>query len=332
MYARLVMRIALIMVMSAATGCGAGAASARRTTPARAVASAADAELEQARARADAAAERVVELESVLAMSQADVRALRAELADARHEQRTRTVRIGTPPVTHDDASADLPADFEREPSREAAAVRPVLRLYGEPRSEAPSPFVALASPAPRVTAAQASAPRLSAPPLALFDRLPVVAGSENDLPTVAAVTAAAPLGSVVAPRAPSESQRTSAAAVDEYRRALGLLHSRRFDEAVAALGDFLARYPGHAYADNATFWRGEAFYAQRAYPRAAAEFETVVTRFPEGNKVADALLKLGLCHAHMGDRTAAHAYFERVQREFPGTDAARIASREDAS
>ncbi len=336
------MRTALIIVMSAAAaGCGASAASGRPTTPARASAAPARTEVERLRAERDAQAERAAELESLLAMSQSEARTLRAELAQAEHADRGRTIRIGAASATHDEPAIEQPPEVDREPPREATGARPMLRLYGPaPLEPLAMPFALGATPGgsslPASTAASrtgASVPTsVPAPPLGAFDRLPVVPVGEGALPTVADITAAAPAGVSVAPPLPTASDTALAATVAEYRRALELVHARRYDEAAAALGQFLTRYPDHAYSDNALFWRGEAFYALRDYARAATEFAAVVSRFPGGNKVADALLKIGLCRARMGDRTGAHAYFQRVQRDFPGTDAARIALREDAS
>ena len=79
----------------------------------------------------------------------------------------------------------------------------------------------------------------------------------------------------------------------------------------------------------NALYWRAETHYALRAYDQAQAEFEAVVNRYPHGSKAADALLKAGLCRLRSGNRREAESVFERVQREYPETVAARMAARE---
>lgn len=89
---------------------------------------------------------------------------------------------------------------------------------------------------------------------------------------------------------------------------------------------------PSHAYVGNALYWRGEVRYAQREYARAAAEFQSVLDRLPRRHEAADALLKIGLCQVRMGDRARAHATFLRVREQYPNTEAARAALREDPS
>jgi tol-pal system protein YbgF len=120
--------------------------------------------------------------------------------------------------------------------------------------------------------------------------------------------------------------------AVERYRAALAHLEGRRLPEALTALTGFLDEFPAHPYAGNALYWRGEVRYAMRRYGEALRDFERLVRQHPRGEKAADALLKMGLCHQRMGDETRARAYFRRVRNEYPESVAARLASQEDAS
>ena len=88
-----------------------------------------------------------------------------------------------------------------------------------------------------------------------------------------------------------------------------------------------IARYPTHDYADNAQYWLGEAFYDQHDYPRAVSEFRATVSAYPLGNKVPDALLKIGLAYAALGEPAKARAALEQVLRQFPKTSPAAIAA-----
>ena len=84
--------------------------------------------------------------------------------------------------------------------------------------------------------------------------------------------------------------------------------------------------------ADNALYWRGEVLYAQRQYGRALRQFEGVLASAPDGDRVPDALYKIGLCHRRMGEPQRAREAFERLRTRFPDSKAARLASQEDAS
>jgi tol-pal system protein YbgF len=108
------------------------------------------------------------------------------------------------------------------------------------------------------------------------------------------------------------------------YESALALVRSKQYDKALDALTAFLVRYPDHPYAENATYWRGECFYAKGEYARAAEQFEGVTARFPYGNKAPDALLKLGLCQQRLGSQEQAQKTFGELRDRYPKSDAAR--------
>ncbi|MEZ4256928.1 MAG: tol-pal system protein YbgF, partial [Polyangiales bacterium] len=118
--------------------------------------------------------------------------------------------------------------------------------------------------------------------------------------------------------------------ALAEYQAALSNIRDRKFGAALKGLHEFLVKHPKHAYADNALYWKGEVLYAQRQYGQALVTFEDVVVRFPRGNRVSDAFLKAGLCHARMGNLKNARGYFQRLKSLFPDSVAARMASQED--
>ena len=120
---------------------------------------------------------------------------------------------------------------------------------------------------------------------------------------------------------------RGIAAAID-YRAAVELVKASKFDDAVAALRAFIARYPRHDYADNAQYWLGEAFYAQKDYARALVEFRRVVEVYPRGNKVPDALLKVGYCYQALGQGEKARAVLEQVVNNYPKSEPATLAAR----
>jgi tol-pal system protein YbgF len=153
------------------------------------------------------------------------------------------------------------------------------------------------------------------------------------DEQAAASSSAGGAAGSSGAPGAGSAGERSAASqdpVVAAYRRALRLVRDRQFGEALGALQDFVRSHPDHPFADNATYWVGEVHYAARRYDQALQTFGRVVSEYPEGNKVADALFKMALCHKRTGDLQKAAALLERVQRQYPDTIAARMASRED--
>jgi tol-pal system protein YbgF len=121
---------------------------------------------------------------------------------------------------------------------------------------------------------------------------------------------------------APEGNPRADASAA--YQAALDLVKARRYDEAEQDLAGFLARYPNHPHADNALYWSGECSYARGDYRGAVHRFRELVERYPAGNKVPDALLKLGMSQRELGDEKAARQSFALLRRNYPTTEAAQ--------
>jgi tol-pal system protein YbgF len=128
------------------------------------------------------------------------------------------------------------------------------------------------------------------------------------------------------ASRAPGRER--GGAAGNDYRAAVELVQAGRHADGAAALRAFLAKHPRHDFADNAQYWLGEASYAQKDYPTALAEFRSVVDKYPRGNKVPDALLKVGYCYLALGQTERSRAVLEQVVSLYPKTEPAVTAAR----
>ena len=62
---------------------------------------------------------------------------------------------------------------------------------------------------------------------------------------------------------------------------------------------------------------------------KAARAFGEVVGRFPQGNKVPDAMFKTGLCYRKVGENKLATDVFEQLLSHYPGTSSARLAGEQ---
>lgn len=155
----------------------------------------------------------------------------------------------------------------------------------------------------------------------------PVPPESRPDFPFVsppAPVLAPVPIPAPApTPAAPSsrdgEADRIFAAALAKLRAG---------DDGQAALEftAFVVQYPAHPQAAAAQNHIGEAYYRQRHYRQAMAEFQKTVDGYTEAAHVSEALLKIGLCQLALGDATRAKASWEQVVKQFPKSDAARQA------
>jgi tol-pal system protein YbgF len=178
--------------------------------------------------------------------------------------------------------------------------------------------------PAPARRAPAASRTPAARPPAPLLD-VPVVADRLEVTRRVPVLSARTTRSKTRDHDAPSE---RSGDAASDYRIAVELVKAGKHDEAVAALRSFVTRYPRHDYADNAQYWLGEAFYAQKDYARALTEFRKVIEVYPRGNKVPDALLKVGYCHHVMGQAEKARAVLEQVVNLYPKSEPAALAAK----
>lgn len=117
-----------------------------------------------------------------------------------------------------------------------------------------------------------------------------------------------------------------SAAAQAIYDRGYTLYHQGRYVDAETSFQQFLQGYPGTELTDNAQYWIGECRFARGDFRGSLAAFQMTVDRFPQGNKVADAILKMGDAHQALGESDRARERWEEVRRRFPGSAAAAAA------
>lgn len=98
------------------------------------------------------------------------------------------------------------------------------------------------------------------------------------------------------------------------------------YKNAATALADFTRRYPASAYAANAQFMLGNAYYAQNDCKSAIAAHQALARNYPDNAKVPDALLIVGSCHAALKEKPQARKVWDSVVKNYPGTEAAKAA------
>ncbi|MDB4285513.1 tol-pal system protein YbgF, partial [bacterium] len=100
------------------------------------------------------------------------------------------------------------------------------------------------------------------------------------------------------------------------------------YQKAILEFEEFVANHSDHDLADNAQYWIGECYYAQKNFDLAVVEFGKVDTYFESGNKVAAALLKKGLALKELGKDQEAIVELEKVVSRYANTDEAVLAGR----
>lgn len=110
------------------------------------------------------------------------------------------------------------------------------------------------------------------------------------------------------------------------YDTAMELFKSGDYKAAANALQDFVRRYPDSAYAANAQYWLGNAYYAQRDYKNAIAAQEGVVSNYGTSSKAPDAMLNIASNYIELKDKKNAKKVLQQLVTKFPGTSAAATA------
>lgn len=166
------------------------------------------------------------------------------------------------------------------------------------------------------------SAPVGEADPLSLPEPEPADAVPINAA-TSPAWAPPQPTGPVVQAQAADPHQEAA------YKTAFEQLKSGQYAKAIESFRSFLTAYPAGAYADNAQYWLGEAYYVQRQYDKALAEFDKVVQRYPHSAKVSDALLKMAYIESDKSNGQKAMTLLNRLVNQYPDSTAAGLGKKQ---
>ena len=147
---------------------------------------------------------------------------------------------------------------------------------------------------------------------------------------------AAVPPGTGVETPSPDEGG-APAEEIRDYEDAFRRYRAADYAGAIDRFQVFLQTHPSSEYADNALFWMGDSYFKLNDYEQAAVAFDKVVKRFPDGNKVPDALYRQGVSLLEIGKRTkqqktytpAACQIFRRITDEYPNSERVPEARRQ---
>jgi tol-pal system protein YbgF len=129
--------------------------------------------------------------------------------------------------------------------------------------------------------------------------------------------------------KVPEKEAKTAALTADDaYKKAYDLYTKGNIPAAREEFRRFLQAFPKSKYAENAHFWLGECFFAEKKYDEAILEFDEVIKKFPKGNKVPDALYRQGMAFLEMKDTMNAKLIFKEVVKRYPKTDQAARARK----
>ncbi len=90
----------------------------------------------------------------------------------------------------------------------------------------------------------------------------------------------------------------------------------------------FLNQYPDSSLAPSATYWIGNAHYAQRDFQDAINAQQNLIDRYPDSSKVPDALLNIASSQIEMSNNKAAKETLGDLITRYPFSNAAEKAKR----
>ncbi len=103
------------------------------------------------------------------------------------------------------------------------------------------------------------------------------------------------------------------------YDQAFGLLKQSKYQDAIAEFQRLADTWPNGQLADDAYYWMSEARYVNRETEAALSGFRTVLTRYPDSERVPEALLKVGYIQYDIGAYQEAAKIFRDLLARFPG-------------
>jgi len=284
--------------------------------------------------------DRVLELQRKTAVADVELARLRQQVAELMAKQgmagtssnfTSGGTGASSPRVTGAPMAPEASGSSSRRPSAASGAgsgVRPPAKVAGGAAKPAHPAGAVPGSGGAAIDETDIEVPPPTSPPTT-----PGSGRRQAAAPAASAPLAApAPAAQAPTPPVPEGKREPVTPAVQAlYDRGYTLYHQKHFVDAEASFQRFLQAEPNSELADNAQYWIGECRYSRGDMRGALAAFRETVTRYPAGNKTADALLKEGMSLESLGDKEAARNTYQEVLRRFPGTAVAAVAEERRA-
>ena len=157
----------------------------------------------------------------------------------------------------------------------------------------------------------------------------------------IAALDRTAPLGGMVVPKSGQPGRQTRTAPVDSadatmseqssFNQAFSAFEAGDYANAAEMFESFASAFAGGPLSGEAYFWRGEALAAANNWSDAALSFLESFSGSPAGVKAPDALFRLGVSLAQLGQVEEACLMLSEVSVRYPASSAVTKANVEFA-
>ena len=103
-----------------------------------------------------------------------------------------------------------------------------------------------------------------------------------------------------------------------EYDKALSAYRKKDHDGSILLFQNLALSNPPNHLLDNIEFWIGSNYVALEMYDDAILQFETVLNKYPRGNKVHDSRFMIGVTYSKMGETSKAIEVLEDALKRNP--------------
>ncbi|MGH9254708.1 MAG: tetratricopeptide repeat protein [Vicinamibacterales bacterium] len=110
------------------------------------------------------------------------------------------------------------------------------------------------------------------------------------------------------------------------YETAQADYFAGQWTSAISGFEAFLRAFPRSEQADDAQLYIGETHFAQNQWSEAIAAYNQLIQSYPGTNSVPVAYYKRGLAQERLGEIDGARASWEAAAKNFPDSDAGRLA------
>ncbi|HPI92807.1 MAG TPA: tol-pal system protein YbgF [Deltaproteobacteria bacterium] len=110
------------------------------------------------------------------------------------------------------------------------------------------------------------------------------------------------------------------------YESAMEKYKAGLYAEALQDFKGYLGQNPDPGLAGEAYFFMGETLFSLNRFDDAILSYDTVVKKYKESGRVAEALYKEGMSFMKMGDRETGELIWQQLVKEHPDSEAAKKA------
>lgn len=137
---------------------------------------------------------------------------------------------------------------------------------------------------------------------------------------------ASSPAGAGPPPTAGAAPRGGTITPADLFAQATADYQRGRYDLARQGFEDYAEKFPRTDLSDDALYWAGECWSAQKRPREAIAAFDRLFRSYPQSDKAPAAHLKKGIAHTELGEKAQAMVELNFVVNQFPGSDEAKSA------